>query len=128
MDAEPGNHDPSIPLTIANYHDLHVTNQPGASSAQTELMLRKAELWTTQAERMGAGEAIPWWQLASSAADDKMTYECDNRLGSPSEVDCAQIEWHQLDSTPSDTLTIGANQVSFYHSSELLDKTLSFCN
>ena len=27
---------------------------------------------------------------------DKMSYECDVKLGAPAEVDCAQVEWSEL--------------------------------
>ena len=118
MNPKPGNYDPAIPLAFANQANLAVTNTPNALSSSVVKMLAKAEGWTARAERMRAGGNVPWWQSSASAAtDDLMNYECDQGLGRPSEVDCSQIEWHQLGSTPSDTLTVGPEQVSFFHSS-----------
>ena len=117
-EANPGCFDPAIPLALANAANVIVTNAPNAQSSLVNNLLTKAEVWTVRAERMRAGGKIPWWQPSTTAVtDDLMTYECDDGLGSPSEVDCTQIAWHQLDSTLSDTLTVGPEQVSFYHSS-----------
>ena len=66
---------------------------------------------------MQRGGSSPWW-TRSNADSDEMTYECDGNLGSPQEVDCAQVEY-QLDGL-SDTIQIGPGEVKFLSSSEYL--------
>ena len=47
--------------------------------------------------RMRTGGNRPWWSNAGDpVGEDEMTYECDAKLGSPKEVDCAQVEWGEL--------------------------------
>ena len=126
MDASPGDYDPSVPLTFVSTKNWLLTNRANTiTDEQKGILKAQVVAWTAQAERMAPGETTPWWEIAPSVADDKMSYECDAKLGSPSEVDCAQVQWHQLDPSSADTLTVGANQVSFYHSSELI-RILSF--
>lgn len=45
---------------------------------------------------MRTGGSVPWWSAAAGPVEDDMTYECDAKLGSPKEVDCAHIEWAEL--------------------------------
>lgn len=63
--------------------------------------------------RRGGGKL--WWQFFPLSSNE-MNYECDAGLGSPSEVDCTQIEWQQV-SPASDTLTVSPGRVIFLHSS-----------
>ena len=113
---QPGDYDPSVPLAIASYNLLlnrnkHTHNSPEALRAEAA-----QQVWTDQANRMGRGNTVPWWDLDPNAlSHDEMMYECDADLGSPSQVDCTQIEWNQL--TPaSDTLTVGPGHTLFLHS------------
>ena len=41
------------------------------------------------------GKTTPWWG-ATAGMVEKMSYECDAKLGAPAEVDCAQVEWSQM--------------------------------
>ena len=115
--ARPGDTDPSLPLTLVNYEQLWIRHNPAGTEA-SNLHQLKSSLWKMQAEDMKRGGSNPWWQYSTSP--DEMTYECDSNLGSPSVVDCAQIEWQQIDGATTDTLTVGPSQVSFYHSSKFI--------
>ncbi|MCJ1233045.1 hypothetical protein MMC14_000999, partial [Varicellaria rhodocarpa] len=121
MALQPGNFDPAIPLTVANYADFLVTNSPNAPSSVTANLLAKAEAWTSQAEQMRPGGDVPWWASGNAAKDEVMMYKCDAALlGNPSEIDCTQIEWQQLGSGSSsglDTVTVGPGRVEFFHQS-----------
>ena len=112
----PGDNDPSVALAIASHNRLmnrnkNTHNSPAALKAEAD-----EKAWTEQANRMGRGNNIPWWDFDPDAAThDEMNYECDANLGRPSRVDCTQIEWNQL--TPaSDTLTVGPGNALFLHS------------
>ena len=124
MALQPGNFDPAIPLTVANYADFLVTNSPNAPSSVTANLLAKAEAWTSQAEQMRPGGDVPWWASGNAAKDEVMMYKCDAALlGNPSEIDCTQIEWQQLGSGSSsglDTVTVGPGRVEFFHQSQSL--------
>ena len=77
------------------------------------------QMWELAAAGMIRSGSTTWWLSASSSiAADDMTYECDTSLGSPTVADCSQVEWSQL-GPPSDTVTVGPDQVQFMHSSEL---------
>ena len=70
------------------------------------------------AERMTRGGSTAWWDNQNDGAfTDDTAYECDAGLGTPSEVDCTQIEWHQM-KPASDSLKVQAGEVLFYHSSK----------
>ena len=62
-----------------------------------------------------------WWNVAISPtqqsaleASNKMTYECDAGLGSPSTVDCTKLEWSEL-GVGSDTVKVAPGVVTFLH-------------
>ena len=65
----------------------------------------------------GSGSLTPWWQQQIAPSADEMAYECDAALGSPSDVDCSQIEWNQL-MQASSTLSVGPGNPTFLHSSK----------
>ena len=78
---------------------------------------RMANMWEIQSIRMTrGGSSVPWYTFDLSATDE-MTYECDADLGSPLEVDCAQIEWNQLYPT-KDTVTVTPTSATFFHHSK----------
>lgn len=64
-----------------------------------------------KSEDMVKGGAEKWWEYNRDHPIE-MTYECDAKLGSPSVVDCTQIQWQGL-GPPSDTirLTPGENKL-----------------
>lgn len=67
---------------------------------------------------MTRGGSTAWWDNQNDGTfSDDTAYECDPGLGTPSEVDCTQIEWHQLQPA-SDSLKVQAGEVLFYHSSK----------
>ena len=71
------------------------------------------------------GGRISWWDnLHDGEFTDTTAYECDAGLGTPSEVDCTQIEWHQL-RPASDSLKVQAGEVLFYHSSRYFTLEIS---
>ena len=117
----PGNTDPSIADAIGNYMNA-ATNSDSKGAGQAS-QLRKirsigGQMWELAAAGMIRSGSTTWWLSASrSLADDEMTYECDTSLGSPAVADCSQVEWSQL-GPPSDTVTVGPNNVQFMHSSE----------
>jgi len=51
------------------------------------------------------GQSTPFWRPVG-ASQEEMSYECDATLGTPAEVDCAQVEWSEL-GADDDTLSVG---------------------
>ena len=114
---KPGDTDPAVPLVIYD----HYMGQLMSHSPPPELATvynQRASAWVTQSIAMVRGGERPWWQWDVAASQD-MAYECDARLGSPSEADCTHIEWEQL-LPASDTLEVGPGLVTFLHSSKRL--------
>ena len=116
----PGNTDPSIALTLSAAEQT-LSDKGRQGSSYSALHHLGAQYWQLQAENMRRTGTKDWWatnSLAIAVAADQMAYECDASLGSPSPVDCTQIEWNQLGPfSGSDTLAVGGpNQVSFFHS------------
>ena len=117
-----GDSDPMIPLLIAEYMS-GAAGMPMTGSTSRHQYQVAARLWDLCAVNMHRQGPITWWQLGSiPPASDDMIYECDAGLGSPSTVDCAQIEWNQLGpasvSPPSDTITVGPGLTHFLHQSK----------
>lgn len=113
---QPGDHDPSVALAVSKYNIFMTRERFTHNSPSALRAVADATKWEQQATRMGRGETLPWWQQDPNASShDEMSYECDAGLGTPSEVDCTQIEWQQL-GPPSDTITISPNMATFLHS------------
>ena len=108
----PGAYDPEVPLGLAAFSTASAAriNRPSSIGLN-------AAFWTSQAQQMQRGGTTAWWTRFSNHAPGEMKYECDTALGSPSPVDCSQVEWSQLGSTnsPSNTISIGP-EVMFLHS------------
>ncbi|MCJ1235249.1 hypothetical protein MMC14_003216 [Varicellaria rhodocarpa] len=113
---KPGDYDPSIPTVISNRFKVWLRER-GANQMDSDLYSqrqRMANMWEIQSIRMTrGGSSVPWYTFDLSATDE-MTYECDADLGSPLEVDCAQIEWNQLYPT-KDTVTVTPTSATFFH-------------
>ena len=118
---QPGDYDPSVATALSNRFRTWLRER-GAEDKNSDLYSQReriADIWEIQSIRMTrGGSSIPWYQLDLSVTDE-MAYECDANLGSPLEVDCAQIEWSQLYPT-SDTVTVTPAAVKFFHHSKLL--------
>ena len=106
----PGDTDPSIAQALAMAAPQ--TSQPSGSSLFPQSA--PSNLWLTQSERMTRGGSLRWYNAISQVSNE-MAYQCDAKLGTPSAVDCTQIEWNQL-SPPVDTLTVGPGATTFLHS------------
>ena len=107
----PGSTDPSIALALAEVASgASILGNPHRGSSASQV-------WVAQAAKMSrdAAPQTQTWYDTSSSLTDQMTYECDASLGSPSVVDCTQIEWNQL-TPPSDTLAIDSGVTRFFHS------------
>ena len=100
----PGNTDPSIPIAIGTEARGHV---PGL----IDTCIRTAQM-------MQRGSSRTWYDTHVSAGLDHMSYQCDKNLGSPSEVDCTQIEWSQFGpgQSGSNTLAVSPGAPTFLHS------------
>ena len=112
---EPGDTDPEVPLLIHDYYMEQIKN-PKTPPPLASFYGERAGAWISQSIAMVRGGLRPWWRWDTAASKD-MTYECDARLGSPSEADCTHIEWEQLQPA-SDTLEVGPGLVTFLHSSK----------
>ena len=115
QDPHPGDRDPSVPSAISRLFKNKSRKFPKGSNEWWHYGLQSS-LYAGDA---GPYNGKPWWdratQLSQAAllASDEMTYVCDSALGSPSTVDCSQVESSQLGS-PSDTLQVGPS-VTFLH-------------
>ena len=90
---EAGNYDPSVAVLVADF----LKNRQRGSPRDVWRKLENAITdFTKRTQNMYAGgKTTPWWG-ATAGMVDKMSYECDAKLGAPAEVDCAQLEWSQL--------------------------------
>ena len=111
----PGDFDPSVPVFMSGWmFGVWATSQLKTPShmgryGDTSLILH------LKASSMSRGGRTPWWTSSASSADD-MTYDCDANLGSPSVVDCAQLEYQA--GAASDTLQLGPGETKFLSFSE----------
>lgn len=116
----PGDTDPAVPaqLAAANYIQLEVLGGlPNPDLPLMQALARNVQSYNLQTRGATRGSGRPWWRNISPSSNE-MTYECDIGLGQPADVDCSQIEWHQLKSNiPSDTLTVGPQNPTSLHSS-----------
>ena len=109
-----GDTDPAVPQVLAGaeYNQARLNNDPSVKA----LYESDARLWTLISTTLIRGGSDTWWHHTDlQVSDDKMTYECDTGLGSPSRVDCAQVEYSQM-GPPSDTISVGPGEVTFLHS------------
>ena len=90
---EAGNYDPSVAVLVA---DFLKNRQRGTSQDVWRKLNNAINDFTKRTQNMYAGgKTTPWWG-ATAGMVDKMSYECDAKLGAPAEVDCAQLEWSHL--------------------------------
>ena len=110
-DQQPGNTHPSVAILIAEY----LSNvMKGADSATRTRLGAIVNRMVVVSQKMRAGGNTPFWQQVP-AADDKMTYECDSKLGAPVAADCAKVEDVEL-GADDDTFSVGAGVVKFLQS------------
>lgn len=116
----PGDTDPAIPAQLAGVNNvaLHLLDSlPNKDPLHMRALAANIQgylLCTCAATR---GSRQPWWRNVSPSSNE-MTYMCDTGLGKPADLDCSQMEWHQLKSkTPSDTLTVGPQNPTILYSS-----------
>ena len=96
----PGNTDPAIAAMIAK--TVQSWNTPKDGSPLPESDAIRASYWDDRSEQMQRGGTETWW-AAQPPLKSSMSYQCDDRLGSPASIDCAQIDWPR---SPSDMLNI----------------------
>ena len=88
-----GNFDPSVAVLVAEYLKL---KQRGTSRSVWTRLNNAINKFTIRTQNMHAGgRTTPWWG-ATAGMVEKMSYECDDNLVAPAEVDCAQVEWSEL--------------------------------
>ena len=111
----PGDLDPILPSYLSGWMygiwstwQLRAPSRAGrASDVARVLQIRAAA--------MHRGGQSPWWTSAALGTDE-MAYSCDADLGSPSSVDCAQLDFQT--GAASDTIQLGAGETKFLSSSE----------
>ena len=104
----PGSTDPALPIYLALTRGLDTT---------------VAKALQDKAAGMQRGGYTVWWDFTVSSSESGSTaaaveYQCDSGLGSPSVVDCTQVEWSQLGPTgsaSSDTVTVSPGAPTFLH-------------
>ena len=90
-----GNTDPSIALTLGDsVREAWINTLP--QDPMRQLLAKRSNYYVSQSMRMRTGGSVPWWSAPVNPVEDDMTYECDSKLGSPKEVDCAHVEWEEL--------------------------------
>ena len=100
----PPGYDPAIPIMlVSGINDERATSNNPAYALFTEQVLLRG---TITGMSPWYGDGGPQLSNAASAINDDMTYECDASLGSPSMVDCSQIEYSQLGAS-SDSVSLG---------------------
>ena len=97
-----------------------VAANPATSPAIRTASMINAAFWSVAAETVQRGSGTPWFRLSSTPSE--MTYQCDEKLGTPQEADCDHIQWNQLGpasiSPPSDVVTVGPGNTLFLNYSK----------
>ena len=74
---------------------------------------------------MSRGGTQTWWSHVPPWPSDEMTYECDAELlGSPSLVDCSQIQWQGLGPSEENVI-LEPESTKFFSHSKVLDPPLN---
>ena len=118
-DPQSGNTHPAIPIFIAEYLSGRMS---GVTNAVRSKLGEIVHRMVIVSQKMTPGGKTPWWQQVPDSAD-KMTYECDSKLGSPMEQDCANIEFGGL-GADDDTISVGEGIVKFLSSGQYLRSCL----
>ena len=117
--AGPGDTDPAIPIAMAEALSNAALSALLGGTLQ-QIYVSESLAWIQIAVGMSRAGQTPWWGEPLSL--DQMIYECDKDLGSPSVMDCTQIEWNQLGPQHIrpllDTITVEPGAVQFFHSSK----------
>lgn len=117
----PGNFDPSVAELVAGYLANRARGQKMDRVRRINSVIRDLNR-RTQAMEVG-GQSTPFWGTVR-ASQEEMSYECDATLGTPAEVDCAQVEWSEL-GADDDTFSIGPGITKVLSSSRL--SSLAHC-
>ena len=113
---EAGNYDPSVAVLVAEFLKMR---QRGRRSDLWRKLENAITDFTKRTQNMYAGgKTTPWWG-ATAGMVDKMSYECDAKLGAPAEVDCAQLEWSQL-GPDEENVALGSSLTKVLSSSKFL--------
>ena len=107
----PGDTDPAIARLLSR--EAPTASMLGVSGL-SDRYNPPSTVWLAQAGKMNRGSTWRWYDTTSRLSYE-MAYQCDSKLGAPSIVDCAQIEWDQL-SPSSDTLAVSPGVTTFLHS------------
>ena len=119
---EAGNYDPSVAVLVAEFLRMRQRGSPHNLWRKLENAISD---FTRRTQNMYAGgKTTPWWG-ATAGMVDKMSYECDAKLGAPAEVDCAQLEWSQLGPDEED-VALGSSLTKVLSSSTYLYQIHSF--
>ena len=95
-----------IPDLLSAKFKYQWKNTPQLTPRWTQLMTGW-EILTSKARSMVPGGTETWFR-PRSRSDDRMTYECDSKLGNPSVIDCAQLLQQ-----PSQNMTILPRDTAF---------------
>ena len=112
-DPQPGNTHPSVAVFIGEYLSGKMQGANNAVKAQLGNIVRRM---VVVSQKMSPGGSTPWWKQVPDSAD-KMTYECDGKLGAPAAMDCAKVEYGEL-GADEDTFSVGAGVVKFLSSGQ----------
>ena len=78
----------------------------GANNAVRDQLGSLVHRMVIVSQKMRPGGSTPWWQQVPDAAE-KMSYECDAKLGAPAAADCARVEYGEL-GLDDDTFSVTA--------------------
>ncbi|MCJ1236968.1 hypothetical protein MMC14_004952 [Varicellaria rhodocarpa] len=112
-DIGPGDYDPAVPMALADSlrrigNGIRKGNPYAVRYFDDAKVL---EMHSKEMERSSLEET--WWRDLGTVSTDLMTYECDAKLGSPTAIDCSQLEYSSLIGAPSDSVTIGPEMDQF---------------
>ena len=114
QDTSPGDTNPRIPLIFA--HDLiESASTTHHNDELRDMRYKLARAIHDRGQKM-MGQGGTWWEAASNPRDE-MAYECDTNLGSPTPVDCSQLQWQGF-GNPSDSVKIGPGNPKSFSSSK----------
>ena len=109
----PGDYDPAVPIAIADSL-RRIGNGIRKGNPYAIRYFKDAaclEMHAKEMDRSSLEET--WWKDLGTVLTDLMTYECDAKLGSPTAIDCSQLEYSSLIGAPSDSVTIGPGMDQF---------------
>ena len=110
---EPGDYDPAVPEVVAGAL-RGVISGWRKGNPYARRYIKDAQILDSIAAEMDHKFHVDnWWEYPERIRTNQMAYECDANLGSPTAVDCGNLEYSSLLGAPSDPVSVGPGMDHF---------------